>query len=113
MARYTVSVAAGGRKASLLVVLSPSQLCSALHDSIRSRLPTLADALGITDIKEPRITLHLKGEDGPMLDIEDLLSDVLPNPEEIVHAIIDVSRRQVQFFRVATNPKCAEDANSL
>ena len=113
MARYTVNVAAGGRRASLLVVLSPSQLCSALHDGIRSRLPTLADKLGITDTKEPRITLHLKGEDGPMLDIEDLLSDVLPNPEEIVYAIIDVSRRQVHFVSIARNSKYAEDANSL
>jgi hypothetical protein len=93
MARYTVNVAAGGRRASLLVVLSSSQLCSALHDSVTSRLPALATKLGLTDAKQPQITLHLERDDGPMLDLEDLLSDVLPDPKETVYAVIDVSDR--------------------
>jgi hypothetical protein len=93
MARYTVNVAAGGRRASLLVVLSPSQLCSALHDSIKSRLPALATKLALTDTEHSHITLHLNTKDGPMLDLEDLLSDVLPDPNEAVYAVIDVSHR--------------------
>jgi len=87
MARYTVKVAAGERRASLLVVLSPSQLCSALHDRIASRLP----ALGLTAVEAAQVTLHLNTEDGPMLDVEDLLSDVLPNAEETVYAVVHVS----------------------
>jgi hypothetical protein len=91
MARYTVNVAAGDRRASLLVVLSPSQLCSALLNTVKSRLPPLSSKFGITDAKNARVTLHLNTEDGPMLDLEDLLSDCLPDPKEVVYAVIDVS----------------------
>ncbi|KAG9196252.1 hypothetical protein G6011_01373 [Alternaria panax] len=79
MARYILNVAAGGRRASLLVVLSPSQVSSVLHDSVKSRLPALATKLGLTDAKQSQIALNLNAEDGPMLDLEDLLSDVLPD----------------------------------
>jgi hypothetical protein len=91
MARYTVNVVARGRRASLLVVLSPSQPCSALHDSVTSRMPILTSKLHLTDAKTPQVTLHLRAEDGPMLHLQDLLSDVLPDPEEAVYAVIDVS----------------------
>jgi hypothetical protein len=91
MARYTVNVAAGDRRASLLVVLSPSQLCSALLNTVKSRLPPLSSKLGITDAKNARVTLHLNAEDRPMLNLEDLLSDCLPDPKEVVYAVIDVS----------------------
>ncbi|CAN9388920.1 unnamed protein product [Alternaria sp. RS040] len=94
MARYTVNVAGGGRRASLLVVLSPYQLCSALHDRVKSRLPALATKLGLTDAKQPQITLHLERNDGPMLDLEDLLSDVLPDPKETVYAVVDIHEEQ-------------------
>jgi hypothetical protein len=91
MARYTVNVAAGDRRASLFVVLSPSQLCSALRDTVKSRLPALSTKLGLTDAKNSQLTLHLNAADGPMLDLEDLLSDCLPDPKEVVYAVIDVS----------------------
>ena len=91
MARYTVKVAAGGRTASLLIVLSPSQLCSALLDTVKNRLPTLTTKLALTNVDQLHITLHLDAEDGPMLDLEDLLSDVLPDPKETVYAVINVS----------------------
>ena len=94
MARYTVTVAAGERRASLLVVLSPSQLCSALRDRVKSRLPDL----GLTAAKGAHITLHLNTEDGPMLDVEDLLSDVLPNAEETVYAVVHVSCQEMLTF---------------
>ena len=99
MARYTVKVAAGERRASLLVVLSPSQLCSALLSSVTSRLPSVATRLGLSDVKGAQITLHLNTDDGPMLDVEDLLSDVLPNADETVYAVIDVSRREMYTYR--------------
>jgi hypothetical protein len=99
MARYTVNVAAGERRASLLVVLSPSQLCSALQNSVTSRLPALANKLNLTDTKAVQMTLHLNTEDGPMLDVEDLLSDVLPDPNEAVYAVIEV-RCQEFYMRM-------------
>ncbi|KAF1833256.1 hypothetical protein BDW02DRAFT_599244 [Decorospora gaudefroyi] len=93
MARYIVSVAAGGRRATLLVVLSPSQLCSALFDTVKSRLPTLANKLAIVSTRDiMKITLHLNAEDGPLLDVEDLLSDVLPDPKKVVFAVVDTEQ---------------------
>jgi hypothetical protein len=96
MARYTVNVvAAGGRKASLLVVLSPSQLCSAMLHTVKSRLPPLSSKFGLADAKSAHITMHINAEDGPILDIEDLLSDCLLDPKEIVYAVIDVVRPSI------------------
>lgn len=91
MARYVVKVASGGQTASLLVVLSPSQLCSALLDTIRTRLPTIASKLGLAITNDLDISLHLDSEDGPLLDTEDLLSDVLPSAKGTIYAVITVS----------------------
>ena len=91
MARYVVKVASGGQTASLLVVLSPSQLCSALMDTIRTRLPAVASKLGLATTNGLHINLHLDSEDGPMLDTKNLLSDVLPDAKVTVYAVIDVS----------------------
>jgi hypothetical protein len=91
MARYIVTVVAGGQTASLLVVLSPSQLCSALVDTIKSRLPTVASRLGLATANGIHITLHLDSEHGLMTDTEDLLSDVLPGVKGTVYAVVDVS----------------------
>lgn len=91
MTRYVVKVAAGERTASLLVVLSSSQLCLALLDAVKARLPTVAAKLGLSNTANLRITLHLDDADGPILDLEDLLSDVLPNEKEVCFAVIDVS----------------------
>ncbi|KAF9695209.1 hypothetical protein EKO04_006853 [Ascochyta lentis] len=90
MARYIVKVASGGQTASLLVVLSPSQLCSALVDMIKTRLPTVASKLRLTTTNELHIALHLDSEDGPMLDTEDLLSDVLPDAKGTVYAVVSL-----------------------
>jgi hypothetical protein len=98
MARYIVKVASGGRTASLLVVLSPDQLCSALLDAIQTRLPAIASKLGLAATNNPHITLHLETEDGPLIDTEDILSTVLPNAKEMVYAVIEVS--------IVALPKC-------
>jgi len=78
-------VAPDGGTLSLLVALSPSQLCAALRDKIRSRLPGLR--LGLT-APDADVTLHLDAADGPILDTEDLLSDVLTNDKDVVYAVI-------------------------
>ncbi|KAA8625902.1 hypothetical protein PtrSN002B_006033 [Pyrenophora tritici-repentis] len=89
MESYTVRVIAEGRSQRLLVVLSPSQLCSALVDSVRSQLPTLTTSLQLSDTKDYQISLHFTAEDGPRLNMEDLLSDTLPDPREVVYAVVD------------------------
>ena len=91
MARYIVKIASNGQTASLLVVLSPSQLCSALLDTIQTRLPTVASKLGLGTTEGLHISLHLDSEDGPLIDTKNLLSDVLPNATETVFAVIAVS----------------------
>ncbi|KAF2996796.1 hypothetical protein E8E13_000636 [Curvularia kusanoi] len=96
MPRYRVRVVLGGQTASLLVVLSEDQLCSALRDTVRRRLPTIASKLGLTADNEVdvQITLHLDTVDGPVVDTEDLLSDALPDYKETVFAVIEQSRMQ-------------------
>ncbi|KAJ4303177.1 hypothetical protein N0V90_002070 [Kalmusia sp. IMI 367209] len=84
MARYTVSVALpDGRVMRLLIVLSPKQLCSALLHKIKGRLSTLSHADPDADIQ-----LHLNSADGPVLDTEDLLGDVLSGPGDSIFAVI-------------------------
>jgi hypothetical protein len=100
MARYVVIVTAGDRTASLLVILSPSQLCSALVDAVKARLAPIASKLNLSISDNSTITLHLGNSDGPILDPEDLLSDVLPDANEVCYAVIEVSRN---------NPNSATD----
>ena len=86
MARYIVQVVTpDGRTISLLIVLSPDQLCAALRDKIKSRLRDINLAL---TSPAADITLHLNAVDGPLLDTEDLLSDVLTNDKDVVYAAI-------------------------
>lgn len=100
MTRYVVKVAAGERTVSLLVVLSSSQLCSALLDAVKARLPTVASKLGLTDTDNLQITLHLNEIDGPILDFEDLLCDVIHYSDEVCFAVIQVSHLTQVFLVV-------------
>jgi hypothetical protein len=97
MARYVVKVTADDRATSLLVVLSPSQLCLALVDAVKARLASIASKLNLSISDNLTITLHLENVDGPILDPEDLLSDVLPNVNEVCYAVIEVSRNNQNF----------------
>ena len=65
-ARYTVKFVAGERRGSLLVLLPPTQPCSAL----------------VQAVKEP---------DGPELYAADTLSDVLPGAKETAVVVLKVS----------------------
>ncbi|KAJ8116748.1 hypothetical protein OPT61_g1881 [Boeremia exigua] len=94
MARYVVEVTAGGQTASLLVVLSPSHLCSVLVDTVRTRLPTIASRLGLATTNDLHISLHLDSDTGPLIDVEDLLSDALPDAKETVYAVIGQTQAQ-------------------
>jgi hypothetical protein len=77
MARYVVKIVVGGRTASVLVVLPNTAPVLALVDKIKARLPGLR--LGVTSTTDIELTLHINEADGPILDTEDLLSDVLPD----------------------------------
>jgi len=90
MARYVVNVVSGGQTVSLLFVHSPSQLCSELLDNVRTRLPTVASKLGLTTTSSLAISLHADGADGPMVDVEYLLGDVLPDSKDPIFAVIEV-----------------------
>jgi hypothetical protein len=106
MARYVVIVTAGDRTASLLVILSPSQLCLALVDAVKARLAPIASKLNLCISDSLTITLHLGNSDGPILDPEDLLSDVLPDANEVCYAVVEVSRNN-QNLAPPENPMSA------
>ncbi|KAF2824079.1 hypothetical protein CC86DRAFT_421855 [Ophiobolus disseminans] len=86
-ARYTVKFVAGEQRGSLLVLLSPSQLCSALVDAVKKRVPDLNARVGNINA-----TLHLEEPDGPELDLEDVLSDILPGAKETVVVIFQIQK---------------------
>ncbi|KAH9872904.1 hypothetical protein J1614_005299 [Plenodomus biglobosus] len=91
MARYTVHVVAGECHVSLLIVHSPDRLCSSLIETIKLRAASLQSNLALPDAENLQVTLHLSTEDGPLIDPEDLLSDVLPGATEAVYAVIEVN----------------------
>jgi hypothetical protein len=80
--RYTVKFVTGERRGSLLVLLSPSQPCSALTDAVKKRVP---------EVTETVASLHLEEADGPQLYGEDTLSNVLPGAEETAVVVFEVS----------------------
>ncbi|KAH6622099.1 hypothetical protein C7974DRAFT_216154 [Boeremia exigua] len=109
MARRIVKVMFGGQAASLLVVLSSSQLCSALADTVRTRLPTIASKLGLATTDGLHISLHLESETGPMLDPEDLLCDVLLDTKETICAVIVQAQVNSGVSRTQPQPHIGSD----
>jgi hypothetical protein len=91
MARYTVKFVAGERRGSLLVVLSPTQPCSALIDAVITRLSSPKGPEGLAYLSQSDATLHLEEPDGPMLYLADILSDVLPDAKETVVVVFQVN----------------------
>lgn len=91
MASRIVIVAAGRHAASLSVTIDSSQLCAALVESVKDHLPALLSKLDLTSADSINISLHRDSTNGPALDTESLLSDVLPDVTEMVYAVINVS----------------------
>lgn len=89
-ARYTVKFVAGERRGSLLVLLPPSQPCSALVDAVRDRLVTAKTPVPHLDLSEVDASLHLEEPDGPELYAADTLSHVLPDARETVVVVFQV-----------------------
>jgi hypothetical protein len=92
LARYTVKFVAAERQGSLLVLLSPSQPCSALCDAVRKRRNDL-------NLDGVEATLHLEDADGPELYPADSLSDILPGAKETVVVVFQVSTRSCSLSR--------------
>ena len=76
MVRYVANVVVDGRTTRFAVILPESAQVSALRDKLKDRLYEFR--LGS---QEESLVLHLDAVDGPILDPEDLLSDVLPDPK--------------------------------
>ncbi|KAK8024434.1 hypothetical protein PG993_012500 [Apiospora rasikravindrae] len=78
MQRYTVTILAPGAKCSaILVPFQPSALVAAFVDELYKR----AVKNGSTVAKETHLaTLHLDSNAGPVIDPEDLLSDIVQDP---------------------------------
>jgi hypothetical protein len=72
MERYTVKFVAGERRGSLLIPLSPTEPCSSLIDSVKSRLSSIKNHPELSGIKDFDAILHLEDEDGPMLSLPTL-----------------------------------------
>jgi hypothetical protein len=77
MERYTVIVAPPGAEIfRLLIPLPSTSSVSALAAEVERRISRLEGLPGVSDI-----TLHLGEADGPMLDAEDALGDVIFDPK--------------------------------
>lgn len=74
---------------------TPDQSCLDLLENNKTRLPTLELELGPINVEDFLINLHLGAEDGPIIGVEDSLSDVLPGAEKTVFAIL-----QVKLFHI-------------
>jgi hypothetical protein len=83
MQRYTVTILSdtghGGRP-SILVPFQPSALVSSFKDEVVKR--AIRQNLPITT-ESHEFTLRLQSQTGPILDLQDLLSDVVLNSETI------------------------------
>jgi hypothetical protein len=92
MARYTVEFVAGGRRGSLLIPLSPTEPCSSLIDSVKSRLSSIKNQPELSSIKDIDVTLQLGDEDDRMLYLADTLSDVLYGAKETVVVVFEIGQ---------------------
>ena len=76
MERYKVTVTIDGKETRLLIPMLPVSPVSSLATQVKLRIGRLGIGTNSTEF-----TLHLEQADGPILDADDLLSDVLPDPK--------------------------------
>ena len=105
MVRYVVKVVVDGRTASVLVVLPDTALVLTLVDKIKARLPGLN--LGVTSTTDLDLTLHINEADSPILDTEDLLSDVLPDSTKEQLVAVIGSAEAPSHSTVSSIPTCS------
>lgn len=92
-----------GRRASLLVPFSPDAIISTFIDELWKRLARHDGAIPLTS-ETHHVILHLEHEDGPVIDAEDLLSDVINDTQkEKIFAVFSRKRNnapEIQATRV-------------
>jgi hypothetical protein len=76
----------------MLVLPLPTEPCSDLIKALECRLPSSKTHQEHVDVKDVDATLHLEDPNGPMLYLEDKLSDVLPDAKETVVLVFEVSQ---------------------
>ena len=76
MERYKVTVTIDGKETRLLIPMLSASPVSSLATQVKLRIGRLGIGINSTEF-----TLHLEQADGPILDADDLLSDVLPDPK--------------------------------
>lgn len=98
-----VAFASPGRRASLLVPFSPEAIISTFIDELWKRLARHDGAIPLT-AETHNVALHLEHENGPAIDAEDLLSDVIRDcQKEKIYAVFSRKRNnapQLQTPRV-------------
>lgn len=81
-----------GRRASLLVPFSPEAIISSFIDELWKRLARHDGAIPLT-AETHDVSLHLDHENGPAIDIEDRLADVIVDTQkEKVFAVFKKKR---------------------
>ncbi len=78
MERYVVTLVGVGRQPQLLIPLNPQDPVSALIAQVRRRAAKLFKS---SIWQKGDITLRVDGEDGPLLDEDDLLQHVVNDPK--------------------------------
>ncbi|KAL2273825.1 hypothetical protein FJTKL_04078 [Diaporthe vaccinii] len=98
-----VTYVSPGRRASLLVPFSPEAIISTFIDELWRRLARHDGAIPLT-AETHNVSLHLEHENGPVIDVEDLLSDVITDTQkEKIFAVFSRKRNnapQLQSPRV-------------
>ncbi|KAI7775698.1 hypothetical protein LA080_006427 [Diaporthe eres] len=83
-----VTYVSPGRRASLLVPFSPEAIISTFIDELWRRLARHDGAIPLT-AETHNVSLHLEHENGPVIDVEDLLSDVITDTQkEKIFAVV-------------------------
>lgn len=87
-----VAALSPGRRASLLVPFSPEAIVSSFVDELWKRLARHDGAIPLT-AETHDVSLHLDYEDGPAIDVEDRLADVIVEAQkEKVFAVFKKKR---------------------
>lgn len=96
-----------GRRASLLIPFSPEAIISTFVDELWKRLARHDGAIPLT-AETHNVSLHLENENGPAIDSEDLLSDVIVDcQKEKIYAVFSRKRNnapQLQSPQVTKHP---------
>lgn len=95
MERYTITLVNADSTTQLLIPLPPASAVSALIAQVRRRATKLPKYSGW---QQGEISLRVEAEDGPMLDEDDMLQDVVIDPKgtKVFAACVDDGPRVME-----------------